>query len=76
MLLGVWIYLDYEVFLYNYLGLKVVRSMRIAMVTWICSVIRVFKFVGFVCVFKAIRVIITLNEYANECEAPSECQGR
>ncbi len=42
----------------------VVRLMRTARVTWITSVIQVFKFIGFVCVIKAKRVIITLNEYA------------
>ena len=33
------------------------------MVTWIISVIHVFKFIGFVSVINAVRVIITLNEY-------------
>ena len=50
------------------------KIMKIARLTWIVSAIRVFKFIGFVCVVKAIRVIITLNEYAKEREAPSECQ--
>jgi hypothetical protein len=35
-------------------------------------VIRGLTFIGFVCVVKAIRVIITLSEYAKEREAPSE----
>jgi hypothetical protein len=39
------------------------------------SFIQVFKFIGFVSVIKAIRVIITLNEYAKEREALSEWQG-
>jgi hypothetical protein len=38
--------------------------MRTARVTWIISVIQVFKFIGFVCVIEARRVIITINEYA------------
>ena len=50
--------------------------MTVARLTWIISVIQVFKFIGFVCVVKARRVIIMLNEYAKEREAPSECQGR
>jgi hypothetical protein len=50
--------------------------MRTGRVTWIISVIQVFKFNGFISVIKAIRVIITLNEYAKEREAPSELQGR
>ncbi len=35
----------------------VVRLMRTARVTWITSVIQVFKFIGFVCVIKANRVV-------------------
>ena len=50
--------------------------MRTARVTSIISVIQVFKFIGFVSVIKAVRVIITLNEYAKERETPIECQGR
>ncbi len=42
----------------------VIRHIRTARVTWIVSVIQVFKFIGFVCVIKARRVILTLNEYA------------
>ena len=42
----------------------VIWLMRTARVTWIISVIQVFKFIGFVCVIKAKRVIVTLNEYA------------
>ncbi len=42
----------------------VIWLMRTARVTWIISVIQVFKFIGFVCAVKAKRVIITLNEYA------------
>ena len=42
----------------------VIWLMRTARVTWIISVIQVFKFIGFVSVIKAVRVIITLNEYA------------
>jgi hypothetical protein len=38
--------------------------MRTARVTWIISIIQVFKFIGFVSVIKAVRVIITLNAYA------------
>ena len=38
--------------------------MKTARVTWIINVIQVFKFIGFVPVIKAVRVIITLNEYA------------
>ncbi len=41
----------------------VILLMRTARVTWIISVIQVFKFIPFVSVIKAIRVIITLNEY-------------
>ena len=41
----------------------VIWLMRTARVTWIISVIQVFKFIGFVSVIKAVRVIITLNEY-------------
>ena len=33
---------------------------------------RGLTFIGFVCVVKAIRVIITQSEYAKEREAPSE----
>ncbi len=47
---------------------------RTARVSWIISVIQVFKFIGFVYVIRAIRVIITLNEYSKEREAPSECK--
>ena len=50
--------------------------MRTARVTWIISIIQVFKFIGFFSVIKAKGVIITLNEYAKEREAPSEWQGR
>ena len=49
---------------------------RTARVTWIISVIQVFKLIGFVSVIKAIRVVVTLNEYAKKRETPSECQGR
>jgi hypothetical protein len=42
----------------------VIRLMRTGMVTWIISVIHVFKFIGFVSVINAVRVIITLIEYA------------
>ena len=41
----------------------VILLMRTARVTWTISVIQVFKFIGFVSVIKAVRVIITLNEY-------------
>jgi hypothetical protein len=51
---------------------SVIRLMRITRVTWIFSVSRGLTFIGFVCVVKAIRVIITLSEYAKEREAPSE----
>ena len=37
---------------------------RTARVSWIINIIQVFKFIGFVSVIKAIRVITTLNEYA------------
>jgi len=37
---------------------------RTARVSWIINVIQVFKFIGFVYVIRAVRVIITLNEYA------------
>jgi hypothetical protein len=50
--------------------------MRTARVSWIISVIQVFKLIGFVSVIKAIWVVVTLNEYAKKREAPSECQGR
>ena len=55
---------------------RVIRFMSIARATLSFSVIRVFKFFGFDSVIKAMRVIIRLNEYAKEREAPSECQGR
>ena len=42
----------------------VFRVMMTARVTWIISVIPVFKFIGFVCVIEAKKVIITRNEYA------------
>ena len=42
----------------------VIRLTRTARVTWIISVIQVFKFIGFVCVIKTKRVIVMLNEYA------------
>ncbi len=54
----------------------VIWLMRTAKVAWIVMVIHVFTFIGFVSVIKAIKVIITLNEYAKEREAPSEWQGR
>ena len=74
---GVWIYLGYEVCLLEFVGVfMVIWLMRTARVTWIISVIQVFKFIGFVSVIKAKRVIITLDEYAKEREAPSEWQGR
>jgi hypothetical protein len=38
--------------------------LRTARVTWIINVIQVFKFIGFDSVIKAVRVIITPNEYA------------
>ncbi len=37
---------------------------RTARVSWIISVIQVFKLIEFVCVIRAIRVIITLSEFA------------
>jgi hypothetical protein len=42
----------------------VIWLMRTARVTWIITVIQVYKFIEFVSVIKAVRVIITLNEYA------------
>ena len=42
----------------------VIWLMRTARVTLIISAIQVFTFIGFVSVIKAVRVIITLNEYA------------
>jgi hypothetical protein len=42
----------------------IIWLMRTARITWIISVIQVFKLNGFVSVIKSIRVIITLNEYA------------
>jgi hypothetical protein len=42
----------------------IIWLMRTGRVTWIISVIQVFKFIGFVCVIGAKRVILTLNEYA------------
>jgi hypothetical protein len=38
--------------------------MRTTRVTWIITVTQMFKLSGFVPVIKAVRVIITLNEYA------------
>jgi hypothetical protein len=69
---GVRIYLGCEIFLRVSGFFMVVWSMRIAGVTWIISVIRVFKFIRFVYVVKVIRLIITLDEYSKEREAPSE----
>ena len=37
----------------------VILLTRTARVTWIISVIQVFKFIGFVSVIKAVRVIVT-----------------
>jgi ABC-type microcin C transport system permease subunit YejE len=54
----------------------VIWLMSTARVTWIISVVQVFTFIGFVSVIKAKRVIVTLNEYAKNCEELSECQGR
>jgi hypothetical protein len=54
----------------------IVWLMRTARVTWIISAIQVFKFISFASVIKAIRIIITLNEYAKEHDAKNECQGR
>ncbi len=45
-------------------GFMVVWLMRTARVTWTINVIQVFKFIGFVSVIKAVKVVITLNEYA------------
>jgi hypothetical protein len=42
----------------------VIKLMRTGRVTWIISVIQVSKFIGFGCVIKAKRVIITISEYA------------
>ncbi len=42
----------------------VIRLIRTARVTWIISVIQVFKFIEFLSATKAKRVIITLNEHA------------
>ncbi len=42
----------------------VIWLMRTARVTWIIIIIQFFKFIGFVPVIEAVRVIITLNEYA------------
>jgi hypothetical protein len=50
----------------------VIWLMRTARVTWIISVIQVFTFIRSVSVIKAKRVVITLNEYAKERDAPSE----
>ena len=49
----------------------VIWLMRAARVTWIISVLQVFKFIGFVSVIKAVRVIITLNEYAKASRSVS-----
>jgi E3 ubiquitin-protein ligase DOA10 len=65
--------LGYEVCLLDFVWVfMVIWLMRTVRVTWIISVIQVFKFIGFVSVIKAKGVIITLNEYAKEREAPSE----
>ena len=50
--------------MWGFYGYLVIWFMRTARVTWIISVIQVFKFIGFVYVIRAVRVIITLNEYA------------
>jgi hypothetical protein len=42
----------------------VIWLMSTARVTWVISVIQVFKFIGFVSVIMAQRVVITLNKYA------------
>ncbi len=75
-IIGVWINWV-KVYLWDFLGLsaglfRVIRNMRILRF----NVIRAFTVIGFVCVAEARMVIITLNEYAKEHEAPSECQGR
>jgi hypothetical protein len=44
----------------------IIWLMRSGRVTLIISVIQVFYFIGFVSVIKAIRVYITINEYAKE----------
>ena len=44
--------------------LMVIWLRRTARVSWIINIIQVFKFIGFVYVIRAVRVIITLNEYA------------
>ncbi len=53
----------------------VIWLMRTARVTWIISIIQVFKFIGFVSVIKAKRVII-IRQGVKELEAQSEWQGR
>ena len=45
-------------------GLNAYWLRRTARVSWIVNVIQVFEFIGFVYVIRAVRVIITLNEYA------------
>ncbi len=47
--------------------------MRIARVTQNFNVIRVLTCIAFVCVAKAMVAIFTLNEYAKEREALSQC---
>ena len=42
----------------------VIWLVKTARVTWIITVIQVFKFIGFASLIKAVRVIVTLNEYA------------
>jgi hypothetical protein len=57
----------------------IIRVIRVIWVFYFIRILALFEslnFIGFVCVVKDIRVIITLREYAKEREAPSECQGR
>jgi hypothetical protein len=71
--LGIWLHFWHEIRLLDFVGFKWLFCLRGLLGIWI---IQVFKFIGFVSVIKAIRDIVTLNEYAKKREAPSECQGR
>jgi hypothetical protein len=61
-----------------FLGFGYTWLMRTGRVTWIISVIQVFKFIGFVFVIRQIGLLLREmnNEHAKKRKAPSERQGR
>jgi ABC-type microcin C transport system permease subunit YejE len=60
---GVWINLVMSLSVRFREVFMVIWLMRTVRVTWVISVIQVFKYMGFDSVIKEKRVIITLNEY-------------